>query len=59
MANIAGPFPQRGWSRVGAEATARLWKENIKDGNGEGMEDSKVSQCSWRPRLTFERSMST
>ncbi|CAO2656556.1 Nn.00g053590.m01.CDS01 [Neocucurbitaria sp. VM-36] len=41
MANVPGPFPQRGWSCVGAEQTARVRKENLKDSNGEDMEDSK------------------
>lgn len=43
MANTRGPFPQRGWSCVGAEKTAKVRKENLKDSNGEDMEDSKVS----------------
>jgi hypothetical protein len=43
MANIPGPYPQRGWSCVGAESTARLRKENLNDSNGDGLEDSKVN----------------
>lgn len=57
MANIRGPWPQRGWSCVGAEQTAGLRKENLKDNSAEGMEDSKVSLSSeaiwFKKRLIF------
>lgn len=30
IANVEGPFPQRGWSYVGSEQTSKLRKDNLK-----------------------------
>lgn len=46
MANVPGPFPQRGWSCVGAEQTARVRKENLTNDDWEDMEDTKAGQAS-------------
>ncbi|MCJ1250454.1 hypothetical protein MMC30_007682 [Trapelia coarctata] len=39
--NVKGPHPQRGWSCKGAEVTAKLFKENVKEGNGDDLKDER------------------
>ncbi|KAI9751562.1 MAG: electron carrier [Chaenotheca gracillima] len=39
--NDNGPNPQRGWSHKGAEVTAKLSRDNIKEGNGDDLKDER------------------
>jgi hypothetical protein len=42
ITNDPGPHPQRGWSRIGMEQTAKLREENIAEAAGREVSDKKV-----------------
>lgn len=42
IANDPGPHPQRGWSRIGMEQTAKLREENLAEAAGREVSDKKV-----------------
>ncbi|KAB8224427.1 hypothetical protein BDV33DRAFT_154224 [Aspergillus novoparasiticus] len=41
IANDPGPHPQRGWSRIGMEQTAKLREENLAEAAGREVSDKK------------------